>query len=153
MSIKGELNEKDNLRTENTELQLKNIELGIKNRDLEKYQKDYHELLSKNHELQSKFKAEHEKNQELLIENHDLKMTYNIIYQLTQLPKEPLYAYAKDCNYDPKNCSTEENLCDGIVHCLDGRDEHDCLQKANFPEEATFRCIEDQRGKYNLEIL
>ena len=66
---------------------------------------------------------------------------------------EPLYAYAKDCNYDPKNCSTEENLCDGIVHCLDGRDEHDCLQKANFPEEATLRCIEDHRGKYNLEIL
>ena len=46
-----------------------------------------------------------------------------------------------------------ENMCDGVVHCIEGEDEADetCEGLLSFPEEATITCIENRLG-YDITI-
>ena len=42
--------------------------------------------------------------------------------------------------------------CDGIVNCVHGEDEEFELCQSTFPETATIRCQEIDRGSYNVTI-
>ena len=45
-------------------------------------------------------------------------------------------------------------ICDGIVHCIYGEDEHDklCFERISFPKDATIKCIENRPG-YDFTIM
>ena len=51
-----------------------------------------------------------------------------------------------------KSCIDHDKTCDGIVHCVHAEDEDWDLCKTKFDETATFKCIEKNRGSYNIFI-
>ena len=47
-----------------------------------------------------------------------------------------------------KSCIKRSQVCDGVVHCLDGMDEDFELCQHTFPETASFKCEEKNRDRY-----
>ncbi len=51
-------------------------------------------------------------------------------------------------------CVHEDYVCDGSVQCPDqGEDEDFEVCKHTYPEAATIKCLEADRGQYNITIL
>ena len=52
-----------------------------------------------------------------------------------------------------KTCIPRSWTCNGLVNCIFGEDEDFELCKSTFPESATIKCLEGNRGLFNVTIL
>ena len=94
--------------------------------------------------------------------SHDIQTTKELIskncdtswnYQIRRIETCPNSTTKSDCNqtddfYWSKSmsCIKEKEKCDGIVHCYYGEDEDLKACAHIYPESATIKCLENNRG-------
>ena len=101
--------------------------------------------------------------------SHDIQTTKELIskycdtswnYQIRRIETCPNSTTKSDCNqtddfYCSKSmsCIKEKEKCDGIVHCYYGEDEDLKACAHIYPESATIKCLENNRGKTSTVVV